>query len=102
MNEGKKKRGVDPIEQRNSGLMFARVTALMSIRAMNVVLKYELAAVPTSIFDGNNGELRISMSSPSSNEHSRCELQIPQDVSETLWLLMDEPYPGCYNDPAKD
>ncbi len=49
--EGKKKRGVDPMEQGDLGLIFARVTALMSTRAVNLnhVLKYELAAVPTSI-----------------------------------------------------
>ena len=64
MKEGKKKRGADPMEQCNSGLIFARVTALMSARAinLNVVLKYELAAVPTSIFDEKSGELRISKS----------------------------------------
>ena len=49
--EGKKKRGVDPMEQCDLGLIVARVTALMSTRAVNLnhVLKYELAAVPTSI-----------------------------------------------------
>ena len=34
--EGTKKRGVDPMEQCNSGLIFARVTALISIRAINL------------------------------------------------------------------
>ena len=36
------------------GLIFARVIALMRTRAfkLNVMLKYELAAVPTSIFSG--------------------------------------------------
>ena len=55
--EGTKNRGADPMEQCNSGLIFARVAALMSTRLINLndVLKYELAAVPTSIFDGNSG-----------------------------------------------
>ena len=53
MNEDKKQRGADPMEQCDSGLIFARVTALMSTRAINLndVLKYDLAAVPTSVFD---------------------------------------------------
>ena len=64
MKEGKKKRGVDTMEQCDLGLIFARVTALMSTRAikLNVMLKYELAAVPTSIFDEKSGEIRISRS----------------------------------------
>ena len=64
MKEGKKQRGSDPMEQCDSGLTFARVTALMSTRAINLndVLKYELASVPTSIFDEKSGELRISKS----------------------------------------
>ena len=102
MKEGKKQRGADPMEQRNSGLIFARVTALMSTRAINLndVLKYELASVPTSIFDEKSGELRIS--NPSSSEDSRWKLPIPQEVPETLWLLRDVPYSGCSNGPAKD
>ena len=62
--EGNKKRGVDPMEQCDLELIFARVTALMSTRAINLnhVLKYELAAVPTTIFDEKSGELRISTS----------------------------------------
>ena len=62
--EGRKKRSVDPMEQSDSGLIFARVTALMSTRTINLndVLKHELAAVPTSIFGEKSGELRISMS----------------------------------------
>ena len=52
------------MEQCDSGLILARMTALMSSRAINLneVLKYELAAVPTSIFDEKSGELRISKS----------------------------------------
>ena len=50
------------MEQCDSGLTFARVTALMSTGAINLneVLKYEQAAVPTSIFDEKSRELRIS------------------------------------------
>ena len=61
---GKKKRGVGKMEQCDLGLIFARVTALMSTRAitLNVMLKYELAAVPTSIFDEKSSEIRISTS----------------------------------------
>ena len=53
MKEGKKKRGADPMEQCDSGLTFARVTALMITGAINMndVLKYEQAAVPASIFE---------------------------------------------------
>ena len=36
MKEGKKQRGADPMEQCDSGLIFARVTALMSTRAINL------------------------------------------------------------------
>ena len=52
------------MEQYDSGLIFAMMTALMSTRAINLndVLKYELASVPTSICSENSGELRISKS----------------------------------------
>ena len=52
-----KKRGFDPMEQCDLGLIFERVTALMNTRAINLnhVLTYELAAVPTSIFDEKSG-----------------------------------------------
>ena len=62
--EGKKKRGVDIIEQCDLGLIFARVTASMSTREINLndVLKYGLAAVLSPIFDGKSGEPRISTS----------------------------------------
>ena len=101
MTEGKKKLGADPMEQCDSGLVFPRVTALMSTRAINLndMLKYELAAVPTAIFDG---ELSISKSNPSSSEDYRWKLPIPQEVPDTLWLLMDVPYSGCSNGPAND
>ena len=64
MKEGKKQRGADPMEQCDSGLIVARVTALMSTRAINLndVLQYELAAVPTSVFGEKSGQLRISKS----------------------------------------
>ena len=64
MKEGNKKRGVDTMEQCDFGLIFATVTALMSTRAikLNVMWKYELAAVLTSIFDEKSGEIRISRS----------------------------------------
>ena len=52
------------MEQCDSGLIFARITSLMSTRASNLndVLKYELASVPISIFDEKSGDLRISKS----------------------------------------
>ena len=52
------------MEQGDFGLIFARVKALMTTRAINLnhVLTYELAAVPTFIFDEKSGELRISTS----------------------------------------
>ena len=52
------------MEQCDLGFIFARVTALMSTREINLndMLKYELAAVPTSIFDDKSGDLRISTS----------------------------------------
>ena len=36
MKEGKKQRGADPMEQCDSGLILARVTALMGTRAINL------------------------------------------------------------------
>ena len=64
MKEGNKKRGVDPMEQYDSELVFARVTALISTRAINLndLLKYELAAFPTSVFHEKSSELKISPS----------------------------------------
>ena len=92
MKEGTGKRGVDTMEQCDLGLIFARVTALMSTRVikLNVMLKYELAAVPTSM-----RKVVISgfpRQCPSSSENTRWKLPIPQLVSETLWLLVDVPY----------
>ena len=105
--EGKKKRGADPMEQCDSGLIFARMSALMSTRAINLndVLKYELAAVPTSIFDEKIGELRISKSKSILKRRLQVEvtnLFSHREVPETLWLLMDVPYSGCSNGPTKD
>ena len=44
MKEGNKQRGAGQMEQCDSGLICARVTTLMSTRAINLsdVLKYEL------------------------------------------------------------
>ena len=81
-----------------SGLIFARVTALMSIRAINLndVLKYELAAVPTSIFDGNSGELRISKSKSILKRRLQVEVTNPSrgtgdavviDGCAILWVI---------------
>ena len=101
MKEGKTLRGADPMEQCDSGLIFARVTALMSTRAisLNDVMKNELAAVLTSIFDEKSG---FQSQSPSLSEDSRWKLPIPQEVPDTLWLLVDVPYSGCSNGPAKE
>ena len=73
LKEGKKKRGVDTMEQCDLGLIFARVTALMSTSAikLNVMLKYELAVDPTSIFDEKSGEIRISTSKSQSPSQGR-------------------------------
>ena len=96
--EGTKKRGADPMEQCNSGLIFARVTALVSIRAINLndVLKYELAAVPTSVFDEKSGELRISKSKSILKRRLQVEVINPSrgtgdavviDGCAILWML---------------
>ena len=76
--------------------------ALMSTRAINLndVLNYELAAVPTSIFDEKSG-LRIS-TSKSILKRNRWKLPIRQSVFEKLWLLVDVPDSVCSNGPAKD
>ena len=98
MKEGRKQRGADPMEQCESGLMYARVTALMSIRAINLneVLKYELAAVPTSIFDMKSGELRISKSKSILKQILQVEVTNPSrgtgdavviDGGAKLWVL---------------
>ena len=98
MKEGKKQRGADPMEQCDSGLIFARVTALMSTRAINLndVLKYELAAVPTSIFDEKSGELRISKSKSIPKRILQVEVTNPSrgsgdavviDGCAILWVL---------------
>ena len=77
--KGKKKRGVDTMEQCDLGLIFARVTALMSTRAikLNGMWKYELAAVPTSIFDEKSGEIRISRSKSILKRKHQVELTNP-------------------------
>ena len=80
----------------------------MSTRAINLndVLKYELAAVPTSIFDRKSGELRISKSKSILKQRLQVEVTNPsrllnREVPETLWLLMEVPYSGCSNGPAR-
>ena len=86
------------MEKCDSGLIFARVMALMSIRAINLndVLKYELAAVPTSIFDGNSAELRISKSKSILKRRLQVEVTNPSrgtgdavviDGCAILWVL---------------
>ena len=70
--------GVDPMEHCDLGLICARVTTLMSTGAINLnhVLKYELAAVPTFIFDYKSGELRISTSSSILKQKHQVEVTI--------------------------
>ena len=58
MEQSKKKRGVDPMEQ---WLIFAVLTSTRAIN-LNGVLTYELAAVPTYIFVEKSGELGMSTS----------------------------------------
>ena len=98
MKEGKKQRGVDPMEQCDSGLIHARVTALMSTRPINLndVLKYELTAVPTSIFDKKSGELTISKSKSILKQRLQVEVTNPSrgtgdavviDGGAILWVL---------------
>ena len=76
--------------------------ALMNTRVINQndVLKYELASVPTSIFDEKSGDLRISKSILKGR--LQVEVTNPSRGTDTLWLLMDVPYSGCSNGPAKD
>ena len=96
MKEGKKQRGSDPMERCDSGLIFARVMALMSTRAINLnnVLKYELTSVSTSIFDEKRGELRISKSIPKrrlqvevTNPSRSTGYAVVIDGCAILWLL---------------
>ena len=86
------------MEQCDSGLIYARVTTLMSTRAINLndVLKYELAAVPTSIFDKKSGELRISKSKSILKQRLQVAVTNPSrgtgdavviDGSDILWVL---------------
>ena len=98
MKEGKKQRGADPMEQCDSGLIFERVTALMSTRAINLndVMKNELAAVLTSIFDEKSGELRILKSKSILKRRLQVEVINPSrgaghavviDGCAILWVL---------------
>ena len=90
------------MEQCDSGLTFARVTALMSTRAINLndVMKNELAAVLTSIFDEKSGELRISKSKSILKQRLQVAVTNPSrgtgdavviDGSNILWVL---PWPS--------
>ena len=96
--EGKKKRGVDPMEQCDYGLIFARVATLRSTRAINLndVLKNELAAVPIPMFDEKSGELTISTSKSilkrklqvGVTNPSRCIRDaVAIDICVMLWVL---------------
>ncbi len=64
MKENKKKTTTVAAEQFESGLMFARALALMNSRDIKVeyILSYELASVPTSMFDEITRNLRIAKS----------------------------------------
>ena len=68
------------MEQCDLGLIFARVIALMSTGAfkLTVMLKYELAAVPTSIFDEKSSAIRISTSKSIIKRKHLTKLRIPQ------------------------
>ena len=70
----------------------------MSTRAINLrdMLKYELAAVPTSIFDEKRGELRISKSKSILKPRLQVEVTYPSrgtgdavviDGCAILWVL---------------
>ena len=86
------------MEQCDSGLIVARVTALMSTIAiyLNDVLKYELVAVPTSIFDEKSGELRTLKSKSILKRRLQVEVTNPSrgtgdavviDGCAVLWVL---------------
>ena len=62
--ECKKKTRTDTAEQFDSGLIFARARALMNSRDIKVeqILSYELAPVPTSMFEEKTRDLRIAKS----------------------------------------
>ena len=86
------------MEQCDSGLIFARVTAFRSTVAINLndVLKCELAAVPTSIFDEKSGELRIAKSKSIFKRRLQVEVTNPSrgtgdavviDRCAVLWVL---------------
>ena len=64
MKECKKKTRTDTAEQFDSGLIFARALGVMNSRDIRVdqVLSYELASVPTSMFEGKTRDLLIAKS----------------------------------------
>ena len=96
------------MEQCDSGFIFARMTALMSTRAINLndVLKYELATVPTSIFDEKSGELRISKSKCILKRRLQVEVTNPSiGIRDAvlidgcaLFLVLQWPSKGFIND----
>ncbi len=86
------------MEQCDSGLIYARVTAMMSTRAINLndVMKNELAAVLTSIFYEKSGELRISKSKSILKRRLQVEVTNPSrgtrhavviDGCAILWVI---------------
>ena len=64
MKECKTKTTTDTAEQFDSGLIFARTLGFMNLRGIKVdqILSYELAAVPTSMFEEKTRDLRIAQS----------------------------------------
>ena len=104
MKEGKKQRGADPMEQCDSGLIFARVMTLVSTRVNNLndVLKYELAAVPTSIFDEKSGELMISKSKSILKRILQVEVTNPSRDTGDAVVIYGCAHSGCSNGPARD
>ena len=72
----------------------------MSTRAINLndVFKYELAAVPTTIFDEKSGELRISTSKFILKRKQQVEVTNPSIGIRDA--VVDVPYSVCSNGPA--
>ena len=64
MKECRKKTRTDTAEQFDSGLIFARALGIMNSRDVKVkqILSYELAPVPTSMFEEKTRDLRIAQS----------------------------------------
>ena len=64
MKECKKKTRTDTAEQSDSGLIFTRTLGVMNSRDIKVeqILRYELAPVPTLMFEEKTRDLRIAKS----------------------------------------